>query len=297
MKTAKIAKIIGRALGRTLLYALTLFIAWALASRLVGVRSPGNPQEALKKVEGLLWLCLSNGALFAYLVERTRWRGWKLFGGVFLLHYGIQTFMSQIETVAFNGALHIPAREIGSFFLTGLIVSLLFAPVVALTGPRTNEEANSTGWNAILWKIACLAPFYLFVYCFFGYFVAWQWVDARLFYSGSAEMLSFFGQWGKSFQEMPFLPFFQVLRGLMWAGLGFLGVRMTRAKGWEASLQVGLTMGLLLATPLFIPNPYMPDGVRVAHFWELTSSMIYFGWVAAWLFLRAPKREAVLSPT
>jgi hypothetical protein len=51
-------------------------------------------------------------------------------------------------------------------------------------------------------------------------------------------------------------------------------------KQWIAST---LLYSLLVGTQLMIPNPVMPDMVRLGHFLEVTSSMAVYGFLIAWV--------------
>jgi hypothetical protein len=50
-------------------------------------------------------------------------------------------------------------------------------------------------------------------------------------------------------RETPWLPFFQVLRAMLWTGLGGLIIRMHKGGTLETSLAVGLTFSVLMAAP------------------------------------------------
>ena len=44
-----------------------------------------------------------------------------------------------------------------------------------------------------------------------------------------------------------------------------------------------LVFGILPSAQLLLPNPFMPEAVRLAHFAEISSSMLLFGAVAGWV--------------
>jgi len=125
---------------------------------------------------------------------------------------------------------------------------------------------------------------YVVVYFMFGYFVAWQWDETRLFYSGTTAIKPFFTHFWDLFRTDPIILPFQVLRGALWTALATLIVRMMKARRWEASLSVALTFAVLLSLPLgLFPNPYMPPMVARSHFFEVSSSMLLFGGIAGWI--------------
>jgi hypothetical protein len=122
------------------------------------------------------------------------------------------------------------------------------------------------------------------VYFMFGYFVAWQWAETRLFYSGSTTIKPFFTHFWDLFRTDPLIIPFQILRGALWTLLAFVIVRMMKARRWEVALAVALTFAALLSAAIgLFPNPYMPAAVRQAHFIELVSSMLVFGGIAGWV--------------
>ena len=137
-------------------------------------------------------------------------------------------------------------------------------------------------------SFVALAMFYVVVYFVFGYFVAWQWEETRLYYSGSTAIKPFFIHFLDLFlKEDPLIIPFQLLRGALWTSLAIVIVRMIKAKRWETSLAVALTFSVLLSLPpgLF-PNPYMSPIVASSHFIEISSSMLFFGGIAGWVMYR-----------
>ena len=80
------------------------------------------------------------------------------------------------------------------------------------------------------------------------------------------------------------LPF-QYLRSLLWVALAVLAIRMMIGSWW----QVALAVSLLFTVPAFyllLPNPMMPDTVRITHLVETAPYQFLFGWFVVWLFCR-----------
>ena len=129
---------------------------------------------------------------------------------------------------------------------------------------------------------AWLAVIYIALYMLFGYYVAWQSQELRLFYGGPAELNSFTAQWGLSLMAHPELPVFQYFRGILWIlclvplFVGFAGRRV------ELVLLSALALGLLPTAQLAFANPLMPAGVSVYHFFEVAISTGIFGGLCAW---------------
>jgi hypothetical protein len=143
----------------------------------------------------------------------------------------------------------------------------------------TNDAAVKAG--------AWLAVVYIALYMLFGYYVAWQSQALRLFYSGPAELNSFFAQWGQTFMDRPEIPIFQYFRGVLWMlclvplFLGFSGKR------GELVVLSALALGLLPTVQLAFPNPLMPATVSAYHFVEVSISTGIFGALCAWFVPQA----------
>lgn len=51
----------------------------------------------------------------------------------------------------------------------------------------------------------------------------------------------------------------------------------------ETALALGLLFAVLMNTQLLLPNPYMPETVRMTHLIETASSNFFFGLLVGWL--------------
>lgn len=250
-----------------------------------------TPEETAQAGRGLLIVSAISALILSFLVIRSPWRGLKLIGSLFVVQFGIETFMTQIETLYFNSAVQMENAMLISIVAAGALRTLIFAPLAVIIFGKLRqlpvEERLSTPPLSANWirSFVALSFFYVVVYFLFGYFVAWQWEATRLYYSGTAEIKPFFTHFADLFlREDPFIILFQLLRGALWAGLALLIVRMIIAQRWEASLAVALNFSLLLAVPLIMfPNPFMPPMVAQSHFVELMTSMLFFGGVAGWV--------------
>jgi hypothetical protein len=295
---------------RLVLAFAAMLIAYIVGTTVIGQTNPAmTPEEAGRAGQALLVVSFAGALVLSFLILRSPWHGLKLIGAVIVVHVGVETFMTQIETLYFNRALQIEAAEFSGIVAAGSVRALVFAPLAVLVlgkmkgsarPPEMRRAAVPTRW----WKrLAALAGFYVLVYFAFGYLVAWQWEETRLFYSGTTAIKPFFTHfWDLFFKEDPLIVPFQLLRGALWAALALAIVWMLKAKRWEASLAVALTFAVLLAVPLgLFPNPYMPPIVREAHVFELLSSMLVFGGVAGWVLhgseeVEGATRQSALAP-
>lgn len=256
-----------------------------------------SPADARLAGVALLGVSLVNAAVLAVAVMRARLRGWRLFASLSIIVFGVQTFMTQMETLFFrsafprmtDGAL---ASIVAGGFLNAVLSAgaacLVFRPAAANAAPASRPNGRR-----LRWAIPALAVWYVVLYLVFGYFVAWQFAATRVFYSGSDRLVSFFRQYEGQFADSPaFLPF-QLLRGILWTGLALLACRTLRRDRFRQVVIAGLVFGLLPSTQLFFPNPLMPPAVRMAHFIEVSISTGIFGATA--VALLRPRRGEVTA--
>jgi hypothetical protein len=205
------------------------------------------------------------------------------------LSFGAQVFQTQVETGYFLSAFPLlqGSFELYHLILRGLITSTIFVLLIMLIAGRFSRrsapETNfSVSADRVFKQSAWLAVIYFILYLWFGYYVAWQSQELRMFYQGSTELKSFIGQWFSTFMGKPELPVFQYFRGILWIMCllplfkGFSGKRV------ELIALSALALGLLPTVQLAFPNPLMPAEVSLAHFWEVSISTGVFGALCAW---------------
>ena len=267
---------------------IAMIVSFVVAA---GIANPGaasssqSAEEAAQAGMALLVVCIVNALLLAYPISRSRWHGLKLVGAILLVFFGIQTFMSQIETMFFGSAFNISSAEMRSIILSGFLTAVFFSFLAVLImgkmrKPKEEEapiapfEMSTKGWAL---RLLLLPLAYIVLYFLFGYFVAWQSPDVRELYTGSTAIEPFFTHLANIFQGDATIIPFQFVRGLMWIGLAFVILRMMKRGAWEKAIVVGLLFGLLITTQLMFPNPYMPAPVRLAHFIETSTSTFLYG--------------------
>jgi hypothetical protein len=240
----------------------------------------------------VLFVMLLQTVALAYPVMRSKWSGWKLALAVFLLYFGTVTFMSQIESLVYLGD-KMPNGMLPGLFAMGLFTAAVFSPVVVLVlgkwkagtaASATSGHREPTTAGEWAWKTAVGGLVFLSLYYLFGYFIAWKNPLLRDFYGGT-DPGSFFAQMSSIVESTPWMLPFQYLRSLLWVALAVLVIRMMKGSWW----QVALAVSLLFTVPaiyLLIPNPMMPDAVRMAHLVETAPYQFLFGWFVVWLFSR-----------
>jgi len=76
----------------------------------------------------------------------------------------------------------------------------------------------------------------------------------------------------------------QVVRGLVFTALVVLLVRTVRGSRRGVAALAGATLSIVGGiSPLLLPNPYLPDAVRLVHLGEVGVSNFLFGLLAGWL--------------
>lgn len=262
---------------------------------------PQAPQRPANLLSTFMLFSACAGVALSYLVLRSSWHGWSLVGAVGLGMYGISTVVSQIDSVFFLSN-KLPHGMIRALFLQGAIATALFAPVAvwlmgkwhpvprALAVPAPARRfASSTAW-----RLALIVVAFVFLYMFFGYYVAWQNPALRQYYGGQGYS-SFYASLKANWGYRPWLYPLQVFRALLYIGSLYPLIRMLRVARWERALAMALFLSVW-TTALLLPNPMMPPSVARSHFWETLGFSLVFGALAGWL-LSPPQPVAAVSVT
>lgn len=242
----------------------------------------GNPGLAI----------LINAVLMSVLIlvlfHNPRVRGVPLVLLALISLWGLQTFMTQIETWYFREAFPlITGEEFPFFFLRNLLTLGIFLPAAAWVcgclkhGSVIEQKAVMPGFKRIAAVLPVLGVLYIILYFVFGYYVAWQVGKVRFFYSGSLEMKGFIEQWLFTMNMHNWIVPFQWLRGMMWGALSLPLMMILGSERKRAMLLFPVFFGLIPVIQLFFPNPVMPEAVRMAHFVEVGFSTGVFGFLAA----------------
>ncbi len=229
-----------------------------------------------------------NATILVWAARRSSFKGLAMWMQLLVLSFGAQTFATQIETGYFLPAFPLLHGNFQVYLLVlhGFVTSLLFTLVVVLLvggfSPRPRPETNfNVDANHAFKAGAWLPVVYIILYMLFGYYVAWQSPEVRLFYSGTSALPSLWNQWGATLMTKPELPVFQYFRGIIWILCliplfkGFSGKRI------ELIALSALALAYLPTAALAFPNPLMPAGVALAHFWEVSISTGIFGALCA----------------
>jgi len=274
---------------RVIALTIVLFICFAVAAGAVGFA--GNPQTSGQSGAGalaLLAVCFLETVVMTRLILRSRWTGWRLIGAVFFVFYGVTTFMPQIESAVF--LTRLPPGMLPRLFLMGALIAAPFSVLaVLILGKRKGEIVSDEGDSPLVmpaseWvgKVAVIAIVYVILYFTFGYFIAWRNPAVREYYGG-IDPGSFVAQMGTVLRNTPWLIPFQILRAMCWVALALPVIRMLKGRWPETALSLGLLFAVVMNAQLLLPNPYMPEPVRMAHLAETASSNFIFGVFVGWL--------------
>ncbi|MHB1414470.1 MAG: hypothetical protein ACYC1C_04390 [Chloroflexota bacterium] len=269
---------------RGLLAMVLLFVCLTVSSTVVDTGAKVADADPAASLLGVLGMCFLYTIALSYPVIRSRWTGWKLVGAVFVAYAGITPILLQVETVVFLLFLVpiIPAEVLPRIIANGFLTAALFSPLLVLVFGKLRTKtagaaaAAKSRMSAMewAWKLILIGVVYNVIYFTFGNLVAVP-------LAGDA-----FGEYYRDLVVPAWLPLVQVGRGMLWALVMLPVIRMMKGSWWEAGLAVALLSALLSAAPLFVPNQFMPDQMRFAHFFELLSSNFLFGWTIVWVFHR-----------
>src|SRR5215470_6746698 len=193
---------------RVLVLTLVLTIVFMIASNVAGIAQVPLPsaqaalipttqaQPAASLLRPLLAYAFLVSLVIAWIIHSTRWRGVKLIGALVFSFYGLMTFIIQIESIVYLRA-KMPPRLIKDLFVMGAVVAFLFLPLAVLImgkirGTGQPHAARALTLKSQAGRFGILAIVYVVLYYPFGYYVAWQNPELRLYYAGTTELKSFY---------------------------------------------------------------------------------------------------------
>jgi len=292
-----------RILAVCLLFAVCMGVGTALSGldRVAQLSQPARQPAPSELLVPLLIFSLSVGVVVSYLILRSSWRGWTLAGAMFVGMYGIATVVSQLESI-FLLSSKLPHGMIRALFVQGAIGTALFAPLAvlvlgkwraAMPGVASPAPAGMRAASAA-WRLVLLIIAFVFLYLFFGYYVAWQNPELRRYYGGP-DWPNFIASLRGNWQNSPWIFLLASFRALLHVAFVYSLVRMLRAGRWESALAAALFLACW-TTVLLLPNPLMPASVARSHFWETLGFNLVFGSLLGWLLSTAPSAVVKSAP-
>jgi len=256
--------------GKAILLWILLVVGQSVAGMLFFRDFAPFPSDGpLNEGQALLLVNLIDAVILVLLAGRARLRGWAL--GLMLggLLFGVQVFQAEVETLMFNGDIHMPGALLMAILWSGLLCDALAAIGIALLWRGRGELGADV--EGLAWKAPGVAILYVFCYFCAGQMIAWQSADVRAFYAH----VGLISQTG--------LVALQFGRGLIWCGLAWLMLRSLSGPVWRTALLTGLAFSGLMIPQLLFPNPLMPWPVRAVHMVEVGISNFLFGTLAIWI--------------
>ncbi len=239
-------------------------------------------QQAASLLKPLLVYTFLVSLVTAWIIQRSRWRGLKLIATLVITFYGLMTFLSQIETIAYLRA-KMPPGLIKNLFVMGAVVAVLFVPLAVAERVLTMKTQAA--------RFGLLAIVYVVLYYLFGYYVAWQNPELRLYYSGTTELKSLYQVMRFNVTGTPWMLPFQFGRGLLWALFAYPVVRMLNTRRIETASIIAALFGVW-SFALLMPNPLMPASVAHSHFWETLWCDLLLGAIVGWVLAADPEPAA-----
>lgn len=247
----------------------------------------------------MLFVSLLGTVSLVVVVNFSNWSQLKLFLGLSFSFFGIEYFMAQIETLYFIEAFSfMPIIEIFYILIRGLITTfIVVAASILFFGRDKNSVKNKfkyniTNINKIKWlkKSLIFAVLYIIFYLIFGYFIAWQYEEVRIFYTGITENISFFEQVLYNIKNMNFFLPYHFLRGILWVIFSIPIILMMAGNKKKTIISL-LLLFAYHGLQIIMAQGFFPPEVIVAHTIETTISASIYGILIGYLFYIPVKNE------
>ena len=215
-------------LGALISYILSLSLAGAILPLPKAIMDATPPSGITSLPAALILAGVFNATILIWAARRSSHKGVAMWLQLLVLCFGATTFLTQIETGYFISAFPLLHNNFVVYLLIlrGLVSALIFTLIVMLLvggfarGPRRAaafavppEHAVKTG--------AWIAAVYFVLYELFGYYVAWQSQQVRLFYGGPAQLNPALDQYALTLMARPEFPVFQYFRGCSGCSVSF----------------------------------------------------------------------------
>ena len=171
----------------------------------------------------------------------------------------------------------------------------LFAPLAVLVlGKWRNAKPAAVvatpghmSASSVAWKLVPPVVAFVFLYMFFGYYVAWQNPELRKVLRRTRLADVFRSDGRGNWQNSRWIFAIAAFRALLFVAFMYPLIRMLRVGRWESALATALFLASW-TTALLLPNPLMPVSVAHSHFWETLAFSLVFGSLLGWLLSSPP---------
>lgn len=250
------------------------------------VLSKIRPEEMQGFFPLLLLFALYVALTYFLLLRHRNQSGMVLMLPLLMAHFLMYPLMGLLETLFWGDAFK--GVSVNEFLRVFLRFCLTFGAytifLVWISGRlKSHGKPADFDWHLlpVVPKILLIASLYFVLYNLFGYFIAWQFEAARVFYSGSAEDAGFVASMLKNISDPTFVVV-HYFRGILFGVAAWLFHQMLGCSQRKKILILALLFGGF-GFQIILPNPFFPATVRIAHFIETTSSMLLFGALSAML--------------
>lgn len=250
-------------------FVFAYFIVIAIVGRLFPTATDVKPDASA--LGALMLHILVNSFFIIYLLKRLSLNGFYLIAATTLSVYGIQIFMTQIETWVFIDSFpSITPQWLANIFIGNFVQTV----VITTIGYFLWKPANPIGissFKAMIsrdkwWKLALLSVLYMILYFVFGSLVPWRFEVVREFYQTSTTSIG-----------NTELAIIQITRGALWVLFCLPVLFYLKGGRTERYVLISIMMALLPTVLLLMPNSLMPFPIRMAHFVEIFLSNGIFG--------------------
>jgi len=222
----------------------------------------------------LMLIAFIDTLLLSYFVLSSRWEGWKEWGAVFTVLYGMVYVLTAAETFYLGSILS--ANMVPALLLNGATTSAIFAGALAWVFGSKGTECGVGSTRLKMpgkewaWKIIASAVIYLLLFIIFGVIIYMP--------LGKALDPAAYTQEQSIAANASSLVFpTELLRGALWALFAVPAI-MALPFGWK---KTGIIVGLLMAVPVALSQSLstMTIGLQMAHTAEIVGENMVFGFL------------------
>ncbi|WP_157482934.1 hypothetical protein [Geofilum rubicundum] len=246
-----------------------------------------NPEEMQLFFPLLIIYSLYISISYFFLLRNMDQKRTALFFQLLLAHFIMYPLMGLLESLFWGDAFKgVDVSEFIGIFLRFVITFSLFSGFLAIIGKKRTSSIHffkqAANYKQAGIKILLIGLAYFVIYNLFGYFIAWQFEATRQFYTGSIENIGFFQSMWQNISN-PVFVIVHTFRGMLFGVAGYLFHNILKCSRSRKIIILALIFGGF-GFQIVLPNPLLPEMVRISHFIETTSSMLLFGALVGVIF-------------
>jgi len=221
-------------------------------------------------ISGMVVMSFVQISILILVSIRSQLRKWRLALFLAAILFSINNVLNTIESLVFTRNIYPVDQQMTTLF-GGLIISILMGGVLSLFWGR-KEEGPVLRFN---WSPRIILP-----WC--GWIIIWFviYFTAGFLIPMSVPGVSDYYFSGAGAMDMSLVPLgylMQIPRGSIWILLAIGLSLFQKGTVWEKRLITGLVFGCIMSSNLLMPNPIMPDLVRLAHLPEILFANLLWG--------------------